>query len=187
MNLISLVFFFIAALIFSEALVGYYSSGKKLSNYDVILVLGANGDPKSAVVRDRALNALEAHSQWPKARIILTGNGERKETEAFVEVWRESGSNIPPYEAETASRDTWDNFLNSSKMWPPESRVLVVTSEYHQRRALAIAHAIGINADAYGNDRNRYNDRVYFFFKERISALKWVVVFFKIKFAGLFS
>lgn len=53
---------------------------------------------------------------------------------------------------ETQSTVTWENMKFSKKMINENARVLIVTSEYHQPRALAMAKSLGMKAAVFGED-----------------------------------
>ena len=136
---------------------------------DYILVLGANGNEQSPVTMDRAVSAAQAAKLFPTAKIVLTGKSE--EVEAYKSLLAPLG--LSNFIEEKQSRTTWDNMRFSEKLMEPGKNILLVTSEYHQPRALAIARSRGWNAWAFGKDARIYEMRIYFFVKERFSNCKY--------------
>lgn len=138
---------------------------------DYILVLGANGNIESPVVIDRAASAFEAHQKYPMAEIILSGKP------AEVEVYKTllSAKGLSKFIEEPESATTWDNVRSSEKFIKPGSQVLIVTSEYHQPRALAMARSLKWKAWSYGKDAREYKMKMYFFVKERFSNCKYLL------------
>lgn len=165
----------ITYLILSELAVAWLSKNpSKGTNFDIILLLGANGDLSSPVTRDRAQNAAEAAFRWPNAKIVTTGNERRGEITAYKTLLSGHGVASDRIIEETQSRNTWDNIVYSKPLIPEGAHVLLVTSEYHQPRALAIARALGLNASSYGRDPRKYQDAAYFFLKERVSIWTFI-------------
>src|SRR5688500_1086857 len=117
--------------------------------FDYIAVLGSNGDINSPVTIDRIQNALEAAEKWPRAKLVLTGNESNGEVTAFKVLLNKGGISQERIIEETKSQDTWDNISHTKALIPNGSRLLVVTSMYHQRRALAMARAQKIRASAW--------------------------------------
>lgn len=142
---------------------------------DIIILLGANGDIQSPVTRDRALNAAVAKEHFPQARFLLTGNENKNEISTYKKLLAEHG--YFEFIIETESTTTWENMKLSKELLKTlsshEDRVIIVTSEYHQRRALAMARSLGFNADIFGKDPRKYEKAPLYFLKERLSVLKY--------------
>lgn len=134
-----------------------------------ILVLGANGNIESPVVIDRANSAYLASQQFPEARILLTGKPD--EVVAYKTLLTVRG--LSQFIEEPMSTTTWDNVRLSEKLMDPSKNILVVTSEYHQPRALAMARSLKWNAWVFGKDGRQYQMKWYFFLKERFSNGKY--------------
>lgn len=143
----------------------------KPQDYDIIMVLGANGDPTSTVTQDRIYNAVQAKMKWPQAKFLLTGNEKRGEVSLYKKLLAQMGH--ADFIEETESTTTWENMIFSKKFLQENDRVVIVTSEYHQARALAMAHAVGIKAGVFGKDPRRYKKALFFFWKERFSNSKY--------------
>ncbi|MDR0929192.1 MAG: YdcF family protein [Oscillospiraceae bacterium] len=127
--------------------------------YDAIVVLGAqvreDGTPSEALRRRMAL-ALD-HFRAHPAPIICCGARGANEPEAegtFMCRWL-ADKGVPPgmLLAETASFDTLQNLRNAQRIMADKglSRALVVTSDYHVRRSLAICRRYGLAAEGAGS------------------------------------
>lgn len=170
-----ILFVFAIHLVLSEVIVAWLArKPAKETDFDVILLLGANGNISSPVTADRAQNAAEAASRWPNTKIVMTGNERQGEVSAYKTLLSMHGIAVDRIIEETQSRNTWDNITYSKSLIPIGARVLLVTSEYHQPRALAIARALGVNAYSYGRDPRKYQDALYFFLKERASIMTFI-------------
>lgn len=169
MTLLGILLFYILA---AELYVYGFSRNGSLTDYDYILLLGANGDLTSTVTRDRASNAAKAKSRWPQAQFILSGNEKRGEVAVYKILLSKEGHT--DFLEEGESKNTWNNMQNSRPLMAQiDPRVLIVTSEYHQPRALAMARSLGMKAEAFGEDPRRYKKALLFFIKERFSNLKY--------------
>lgn len=140
-------------------------------DYDFIIVLGANGDRSSAITQDRISVAIQAKKLWPHAKLLLTGNESRQEISVYREMLTDAG--LKHFIEETKSTCTWENILFSQKLIPKGATVLLITSQFHQRRALAMARSVGMQADTFGQDPRTYKKSALFFIKERLSNLRY--------------
>lgn len=119
---------------------------------DLIIVLGAQVKPDgtpSVQLTYRLETALSAYQASPQT-IVCCGGRAGKEPEAEGNVMRAwlIGHGVPETDvlAETASGNTMENIRNALALLPqaPE-RVLIVTSDYHLPRAMAIARDCGLS------------------------------------------
>ena len=142
---------------------------------DILMVLGANGDIDSPVTRDRALNAAVAKEHFPMARFLLTGNESKGEVTAYKKLLSAHG--YLEFVIETESTTTWENLKYSQELLKTlsshEDRILLITCEYHQKRALAMARSLGLEADVFGKDPRKYKKALIYFIKERLSIYKY--------------
>ena len=119
---------------------------------DVILVLGAQVKPDgtpSVQLAYRLETALSSYLAHPQTVICCGGKaGQEPEAEGTVmRAWL-IARGVPEGDvlAETASGSTKENFRNALAMLPePPEQVLVVTSDYHLPRAMAIARDLGLS------------------------------------------
>lgn len=145
--------------------------------HDVILVLGAqvrpDGAPSEALRRRMAL-ALRCYQARPVPIISCGGQGRNEpESEgAFMRGWfMARGVKDALAIAETTSRDTLQNIANAKEIMDAHGlrRALVITSDYHVRRALAICRRLGVEATGRGSP----SDRRYFIKNHAREALAW--------------
>lgn len=143
---------------------------------DKILLLGANGNRQSPVVQDRVSQAIAAIQKYPSAKLVITGNEKTGEITAYRTLLAEQG--YQPESEEPEARTTWENIVNSEAFVSPGQKVLIVTTEYHQPRAVAMARSRGWIAEAFGTDPRQYQNRAFFFFKERLSNMRYFPILF---------
>ena len=119
---------------------------------DLIIVLGAQVKPDgtpSVQLAYRLETALSAYLAHPQTIVCCGGKaGQEPEAEGTVmRAWL-IARGVPEGDvlAETASGSTKENFRNALAMLPePPREVLVVTSDYHLPRAMAIARDLGLS------------------------------------------
>ena len=119
---------------------------------DLIIVLGAQVKPDgtpSVQLEYRLEAALSAYQAHPQTIVCCGGKaGQEPEAEGTVmRAWL-IARGVPEEDvlAETTSGNTKENFKNALSMLPQApGRVLVVTSDYHLPRAMAIARDCGLD------------------------------------------
>lgn len=129
------------------------------SDYDSIIVLGAQvlptGEP-SVQLRWRLDKAVEMYERQP-CLIVTCGAQGSDEPEAEGKVMRALliADGLPGDKiiAETSSQDTKENIWHAWEILRDRGceRPLIVTSDYHLPRALAIAEDIGLAAQGAGS------------------------------------
>jgi uncharacterized SAM-binding protein YcdF (DUF218 family) len=139
-------------------------------NPQYLILLGHKGGVQSPVTQDRFINTLEAMKKWPQAQLIITGNEDKGEISAYRAMLEKAG--VSSFLTEAQSKTTWGNFKNILPLLKSKNdAVVIVTSEYHQRRSLLIARSYGLNAHAFGKDRQTYGNAQKLFLKERFALL----------------
>lgn len=122
--------------------------------YDAALVLGvelgADDAPTEELAR-RVTAAARAYHGGACARLVLCGGqlpGHRR-TEADVMARMLAALGVPEEALilENQSKDTMENCRNAAGLLGGTGRVLVVTSDYHLRRAVLTARRAGFDAD----------------------------------------
>ena len=145
---------------------------------DAILVLGAqvkaDGTPSVALER-RMTTALDAWRENPRL-IICCGARGVNEPAPEGEVMRgwlvSRGCPEEDVIAETASFNTRENLTNAHAIMTEKglSRALIVTSDYHVPRALALARQLGIDASGRGSPSKPQ----YFLHNHLREGLSWI-------------
>lgn len=126
---------------------------------DTVIVLGAqvkaDGTPSVALER-RLTAALEVYEQ--KAQLIIVcgaqgGDEPRAEGDVMREWLIQRGVQEEDVVAETASFNTRENLEYAKAIMAHRglSRALIVTSDYHVARALALCRQVGIEATGKGS------------------------------------
>ena len=122
--------------------------------YDAILLLGVElgkGDTPTDELRARVKKAVEVYHRFDGQVPIMPCGGvtkghKRSEAEVMTELLAEEGVPLEAIRAECKSRTTMENFRNAHAMLGEQARVLVVTSDYHVRRAVKTAQRVGLRS-----------------------------------------
>lgn len=122
--------------------------------YDAALVLGVELDADDAPTEElarRVMAAARAYQGGACARLVLCGGclpgHRRSEAEVMARMLAALGVPKRVLIWEDQSRDTMENCRNAAALLGGTGRVLVVTSDYHLRRAVMTARRAGLRAD----------------------------------------
>ena len=147
---------------------------------DAIVVLGAfvydSGEP-SPMLADRLDRAAELYWAGVSDKILLTGDSEREEYDEIGGVKRYLITRGIPAEAlyeDTLGLDTYDSVYRSKEIFEVE-RPVYVTQDYHLRRTLFIAEALGIDAVGVAAEQKRYPGDGKRWVRENLSRIKAVI------------
>ncbi len=153
---------------------------------EYVVVLGAqtHGDRPSRTLRERLDRAAEYLEEHPDAFCIVTGGqgADETQTEASVMAAYLTAAGIDPdrIAQETQSKNTRENLQNAAEIAENRgldaSRVLIVTSEFHLRRASYIAGTLGLRASRLGSRTTPYILRLNYELREVFALVKAVYV-----------
>lgn len=122
--------------------------------YDAALVLGVELDEDDAPTEElarRVMAAARAYRSGACASLVLCGGclpgHRRSEAEVMARMLAALGVPKRVLIWEDQSRDTMENCRNAAALLGGTGRVLVVTSDYHLRRAVMTARRAGLRAD----------------------------------------
>ncbi|MFD1729953.1 YdcF family protein [Deinococcus malanensis] len=145
------------------------------------MVLGAAqyaGRPSPAFER-RLGHALRLYRAGGIDRIVVTG-GRRpgdpySEGEVGVHFLAHHGVSARVLLAETRSRTTIENLRNARASLPPRTAVTLVTDEAHAPRALALARALGLEANASASPLGARPDPRYLL-REKLALVAYALI-----------
>ena len=130
----------------------------KKTPYDAILLLGValkKNDEPTDELRARAKKAAEVYRRYDGQLPVMVCGGvtkghKRSEAEVMAELLVAEGVPSESIRAENKSRTTMENFRNAQALLGDKARVLVITSDYHVRRAVKTAKRVGMRARGVG-------------------------------------
>ena len=143
-----------AWLIFLALDISFYANQTTSTPADAAIVLGAGviNDQPSPVLRERINHALNLYGAGVVDYLIFTGGigqGDHlTESEVARQYALEQGIPADQIFIETASHITYENLLEAQKIIVEQGfdRVLIVSDPLHMRRAMTMAHDLGLNA-----------------------------------------
>ncbi|MBA4710039.1 YdcF family protein [Aquitalea aquatica] len=144
---------------------------------DAALVLGAAawGSKPSPVLRERINHAVTLYKQGRVRWIVFTGGTPEPGYPTEADVGREfalrQGVPMTAMLAENESRTTWQNLENAHKLATPFGirSFLLVSDPLHMRRAVLMAHDLGMAAAPAPTESSRYvswSNKVKFLVRE---------------------
>lgn len=141
---------------------------EELSQAEVILILGAYVHPDGTVspmLADRLTTGWELYEKGKAPKIIVSGDHGQKnydEVNAMKDFLLTKG--VPPEDVfmDHAGFNTYNSIYRARDVFAV-NKVIVVTQEYHLKRALFIARELGVEAFGVVADRHNYGEimRVY--------------------------
>ncbi len=176
------------------ALIGYVVYREKTvpayGDYDSIIVLGAqvqpNGDP-SVQLEWRLRTAAEMYFAAPCPVVVCGARGKdepRPEAEVMRDLLIQYGVPEADILVDATSQDTYENVRNAKTMINALglSTPLIITSDYHLPRAMAIAQWVGFHPQGVASPTRQ---EISFWLKNHgREALAWVK-FVLVRYAGL--
>ena len=169
---------------------GYIILGERDTAEDAapayVVVLGAqtHGSRPSRTLRERLDRAAEYLTAHPDAFCVVTGGQGADETQPEAEVMAAylTAAGIDPdrIAQETQSENTRENLQNAAAIAETRgldaSRVLIVTSEFHLRRASYIAGTLGLTPSQLGSRTTPYILRLNYELREVFALAKAMYV-----------
>ena len=154
-----------------------YAARSDASAADAAIVLGAAvwTDRPSPVFEERIKHAIHLYESGTVKHIVFTGGvGQPGElAESIIARNYAIARGVPAEDTsyETASTITWENLHEAQKLLAAgrPKRVLIVSDPLHMRRAMLMAHDLGINAYPSPTPTTRYTGlrtRIDFLFRE---------------------
>ena len=126
--------------------------------YEAILLLGValgRDDRPTDELRARVKTAAEVYRKLGGTVPIMpcggvTGGHQRTEADVMTELLLAEGVPEDAIRIEGESRTTVENFCNAYALLGGKTRVVIVTSDYHVRRAVKTAKRVGLRARGVG-------------------------------------
>ncbi|MBZ9752436.1 YdcF family protein [Deinococcus sp. HMF7604] len=149
--------------------------------YPTLVVLGAAqyaGHPSPAFQR-RLDHALKLYRAGGVRAVVVTGG--RRPGDPYTEggvgtaYLNEHGVPGRALIAETRSRTTIENLRNARTSLPPRTPVTLVTDEAHAPRALALARALGLEANVSASPLSTQVSRVYLL-REKLALMGYALL-----------
>ena len=144
---------------------------------DCILVLGAgikDEETPTPMLKDRLDVGIELYRLGVAPKILLSGdNGQVEYNEIHVMLNYAKEAGVPEEDifCDHAGFSTYDSMYRAGSIFDAE-RVIVVTQEYHQYRALYIGKKLGLTVCGVASDQRDYFGTTYRELREMLARFK---------------
>lgn len=144
---------------------------------DSILVLGAglkDAETPSDMLKDRLDVGIELYRQGVAPKILLSGdNGQVEHNEIHVMLNYAKNAGVPEEDifCDHAGFSTYDSMYRASSIFEVE-RVVVVTQQYHEYRALYVGRKLGMEVMGVASDQRNYFGGSYREARETLARFK---------------
>lgn len=144
---------------------------------DCILVLGAgikDENTPSEMLRDRLDVGIELYKKGIAPKILLSGdNGQQEHNEIHVMLNYVKDAGVPEKDifCDHAGFSTYDSMYRAGSIFGAE-RVVVVTQQYHEYRALYIGKKLGLDVTGVASDQRGYFGDTYRELREMLARFK---------------
>jgi len=144
---------------------------------DCILVLGAgikDEETPSDMLKDRLDVGIELYRQGIAPKLLLSGdNGQVEYNEIHVMLNYAKNAGVPAEDifCDHAGFSTYDSMHRAGSIFNAE-RVIVVTQEYHESRALYIGKKLGLDVMGVASDQRNYFGQAYREGREMLARCK---------------
>jgi len=141
-------------------------------NADAVLILGAYVFPDgtaSSMLQDRLLQGYEIYNKGKVPKILVSGDHGRKEYDevnAMKNFLKDKGVPGSDVFMDHAGFSTYESVYRARHIFKVE-KVIIVTQEYHLKRAVFIAREMGMEAFGIASDKHNYGQAmIYYRFRE---------------------
>lgn len=159
----------------------FFSGARHDAVQPTLIVLGAAqyaGTPSPAFQR-RLDHAAKLYHQGNVNTIVVTGGkrpGDRySEGQVGLNYLLKSGVPRSALLAETRSRTTVENLRFAQRLLPQGSRLTIVTDKAHTPRALALARALGLHANANSSPLT-YSPSLRYVMREKLALAAYALI-----------
>ncbi len=150
---------------------------EEMEEIDAVIVLGSkvmyDGTP-SVILQDRLNTAYKVYENGTTDRILVSGDHGRVEYDEVNGMRRFLEDKDVPTEnifMDHAGFSTYESMYRAKEIFCVD-KAIIVTQEYHLKRALFIARTLGIEAYGVASDIHQYPRRDYYEFREKAARVK---------------
>lgn len=146
-------------------------------NVDAIMVLGAfvyTDGRLSTMLEDRMIIGLDAYDNGMSDRLLLSGDhGQTNydEVNSMKSYAEEEGVPTEQIFMDHAGFSTYESMYRAKEIFDVDS-IIIITQDYHLKRAIYIARQMGLEAYGIPSDRYIYPKMPYYKFRESLARIK---------------
>jgi len=162
----------------------YILSPEKVPESDAIIVLGAYVYPNgrlSDMLKDRVDTGLELYNNGKGKKLLLSGDHGQTtydEVNGMKNYVKAKGVKAEDIFMDHAGFSTYETMYRARDVFKVK-KVIIVTQEYHLKRAVYIARSLGMDAYGVASDKRKYRGMAMYKVREilaRCKAFSWVNV-----------
>lgn len=169
LKVLTLILVAISMVIITECLVNHFGRDQVFDKPDLIVVLGCGNRVMKPLLNDRLEAAIRAHVTYPSLPILLTGDEKNKYEITSMSKYLKERLPAANILLDPHSLNTWDSFVYVKNNYAA-ANLLVITNEFHQKRAIFFSKILKLSAKSYGKDLN-FSNNWYMFLRERLARL----------------
>lgn len=153
----------------------YILSANDVSKADAILVLGAYVSPSGAVstmLNDRLTVGYELYEQGKAPKLLVSGDHGRKdydEVNSMKNFLKNKGVPSGNIFMDHAGFSTYESMYRARDIFKVQ-KVIIVTQEYHLKRAVFVARELGLDAYGVASDKRDYGQAMAMYNLREIAA-----------------
>ncbi|AFQ42809.1 SanA/YdcF family protein [Desulfosporosinus meridiei] len=154
---------------------GYILSTDDVPSADAVLVLGAYVFPSgtvSTMLKDRLTVGYELYELGKAPKLLVSGDHGRKdydEVNSMKTFLKEKGVPGQDVFMDHAGFSTYESMYRARDIFGVQ-KVIIVTQEYHLKRAVFVARAMGLEAYGVSSDRHDYGEAMIMYNLREIAA-----------------
>jgi len=155
----------------------YILSPEKVPESDAIIVLGAYVYPNgrlSDILKDRVDTALELYNNGKGKKLLLSGDHGKTtydEVNSMKNYVKGKGVKAEDIFMDHAGFSTYETMYRARDVFKAK-KVIIVTQEYHLKRAVYIARSLGIEAYGVASDKQKYRGMAMYKAREILARCK---------------
>ncbi|GAB6153947.1 ElyC/SanA/YdcF family protein [Desulfosporosinus burensis] len=153
----------------------YIINSNDVPKAEAILVLGAYVFPNgtvSTMLNDRLTTGYELYEQGKAPKLIVSGDHGRKdydEVNSMKSFLKDKGVPNQDVFMDHAGFSTYESVYRARDIFKVQ-KVIIVTQEYHLKRAVYVARALGLEAYGVASDRRDYGQAMKMYNLREIAA-----------------
>jgi len=153
----------------------YILNSNDVPEADAILVLGAYVFPSgtvSTMLNDRLTVGYELYEQGKAPKLLVSGDHGRKdydEVNSMKNFLKNKGVPSENIFMDHAGFSTYESMYRARDIFKAQ-KVIIVTQEYHLKRAVFVARELGLDAYGVASDKHDYGQAMNFYNLREIAA-----------------
>lgn len=165
----ALIYLAIVFFLSTEVVINFFGKDANYTqNPDLIVILGCGNKIDKPLLNDRLEKALNAYLQY-NIPILLTGDEKNKLEISSMHLYISKKAPTAKIITDPNSLTTWDSFLFIKNNFS-DSKLLIITNEFHENRSLFFARMLKLKGKRFGKDLD-FTQNIFLFLRERAARV----------------